>query len=234
MNDLYTRSEAVFGAEGMKKLKKSHVLLFGVGGVGGHCAEALCRSGIGEITLVDSEIFDATNLNRQIFATVETVGEVKVEAAKKRLLSINPLLTVHSKKLFYLPGEDHSPLFEGVDFVIDAIDCIAAKLDIIQTAKEKKIPVISCMGTGNKLDPTQFRISDIYKTNTCPLAREVRNRCRKMGISDLKVVYSEEKSSKTLAGTENGRHIPGSVSFVPGVAGMILAGEVIKELLELC
>lgn len=228
--DFLTRSCAMLGDEKIQKLKRSHVLIFGLGGVGGHAAEALCRGGVGALTLVDAECFDRTNINRQIFATEQTVGIKKVDAAKTRLLEINPNCKIRCFSFFY--GKDESPaeLFEGVDYILDAIDTVAAKLDIIQRAKEKSIPIISCMGTGNKVDPTAFRVADIYKTKTCPLARVIRTSCKKMGIDSLKVVYSEEEPYKAVTTADFGRHAPASVSFVPGVAGMILAGEIIKDL----
>ena len=220
----------MLGNEKTEILKKSHVLVFGLGGVGGHAAEALCRGGIGKLTLVDAERFDRTNINRQIFATEKTIGCEKVAAAKERLLDINPDCEIRTFSFFFGKDEEPEELFCGVDYILDAIDTVSAKVQLIATAKEKNIPIISCMGTGNKLDPTAFRVADIYKTSVCPLARVIRTHCRKMNIPSLKVVYSEEEPCKTVSDQTFGRHAPASVSFVPGVAGMILAGEIIKDL----
>ncbi len=220
----------MLGDRKTEKLKESHVVVFGLGGVGGHAAEALCRCGVGKLTLIDAERYDRTNINRQIFATEKTVGVEKVEAAKERLLEINPLCEIRCFSFFY--GKDNTPdgLFDGADYILDAIDTVAAKVELIRIANEKNIPIISCMGTGNKLDPTAFRVADIYKTKVCPLARVIRGQCKKLGIPSLKVVYSEEEPCRIVSEDSHGRHAPASVSFVPGVAGMILAGEIIKDL----
>lgn len=234
MSDFLTRSRRMLGDDAIEKLKKSHVLIFGLGGVGGHAAETLVRGGIGCVTLVDSERFDLSNCNRQIFATEKTVGFEKTLVAKERLETINPKCKINTETFFF--GKDPCPigLFDGVDYILDAIDTVSSKIQLIREADQRKIPIISCMGTGNKLDPTAFRVSDIYKTNTCPLARAVRSECKKIGIRRLKVVYSEELPHPSAICNENGRNVPGSVSFVPGVAGMILAGEIIKDLTGIC
>ena len=220
----------MLGDEKVEKLKKSHVMIFGLGGVGGHAAETLCRGGIGKLTLIDSECYDKTNINRQIFATEKTVGKEKAIAAKERLLEINPSCEIRCFSFFY--GKDSEPdaLFSGVDYILDAIDTVSAKMQLIKKATENNIPIISCMGTGNKLDPTAFRVADIYETKVCPLARVIRGRCKKLHIPALKVVYSEEEPYRIVSEDTHGRHAPASVSFVPGVAGMILAGEIIKDL----
>lgn len=232
MKELFSRTEAMLGNDKLALLQQSHVLVFGLGGVGGHAAETLCRCGIGSLTLVDSEKFDLSNCNRQIFATQNTVGQLKTSAAKERLLSINPDCTIRTFSFFY--GKDPTPdrLFDGVDYVLDAIDTVCAKMMLIEEAKKRNIPIISCMGTGNKLDPTQFKVADIKKTKVCPLARVIRAECKKRGIDKLKVIYSEEEPVSVTLGNDHGRHAPGSVSFVPGVAGMILAGEIIKDIIK--
>lgn len=232
MKELFSRTEAMLGEDKLILLQQSHVLVFGLGGVGGHAAETLCRGGIGSLTLVDCEKFDLSNCNRQIFATQSTVGKSKASTAKERLLSINPNCKITSHSLFY--GKDPTPdgLFDGIDYILDAIDTVSAKMMLIEEAKKRNIPIISCMGTGNKLDPTQFRVSDIKKTKVCPLARVIRLECKKRGIDKLKVVYSEEEPISVSINNEHGRHAPGSVSFVPGVAGMIMAGEIIKDIIK--
>ncbi len=232
--DFQERTRAMLGETGVEKLNQSHVAVFGLGGVGGHAAETLCRAGIGKLTLIDSECYDLSNCNRQIFATLDTVGKKKTEAAKERLEKINPNCKILPYSFFY--GKDPLPenLFDGVDYILDAIDTVSAKLSLIETAKEKNIPIICSMGTGNKLDPTAFCISDLSKTSVCPLARVMRAECKKRGLKNIKVLYSKEEPISAIAEEKNGRRAPGSISFVPGVAGMILAGEVIKDLIGLC
>ncbi len=234
MNDFYKRSLPLLGEKGIQTLKESHVAIFGLGGVGGHAAEALCRSGVGKLTLVDSECFELSNCNRQIFATSKTVGQKKTQSATERLLEINPQCQIRTFDLFYSAENDDVTIFSGVDYILDAIDTVSSKILLINRAKELNIPVISCMGTGNKLDPTAFRVADLFQTKVCPLARVMRAECKKRGIHSLKVVYSEEEPKNTVFETSPGRHAPGSVSFVPGVAGMILAGEIIKDLCQIC
>lgn len=232
MEEIFSRCELMLGKEAMEKLKNSRVAVFGIGGVGGHAAEALVRSGIGAIDLIDNDVVSKSNINRQMFATISSVGELKVEAARKRLLDINPDIKIKCHNVFYLPENSDDFDFSGYDYIIDAIDTVSAKIDIIMKAKEKNIPVISSMGAGNKLDATRFEVSDIYKTSVCPLARVMRKAMKDRGVSDLKVVYSKEepaKKSEKVFG-ENGKPIPGSVAFVPSVVGLIMAGEVIKDL----
>lgn len=232
MNELFSRTEAMLGPDKLALLQNANVLVFGLGGVGGHAAETLCRGGIGGLYLVDSEKFDLSNCNRQIFATQNSINIEKTQAAKERLLSINPNCRIKTYSLFY--GKDSTPedLFNDVNYILDAIDTVSAKMMLIREAKKRNIPIISCMGTGNKLDPTQFRVCDIKKTKVCPLARVIRAECKKNGIENLKVVYSEEEPQSVFINSNYGRHIPGSVSFVPGVAGMIMAGEIIKDIIK--
>ncbi|MBQ3076000.1 MAG: tRNA threonylcarbamoyladenosine dehydratase [Clostridia bacterium] len=232
MDTIFSRTAAMIGEDKLNQLKKSHVLIFGLGGVGGHAAETLCRGGVGALSLVDSEAYESSNCNRQIFATSLTIGQAKTEAAKDRLLSINPDCKIRTFPIFW--GKDPVPetLFDKVDYVLDAIDTVSSKILLIEEAKKRNIPIISCMGTGNKLDPTQFKICDIKKTKVCPLARVIRTECKKRGIEHLKVLYSEEIPISACVDSNGGRHAPGSVSFVPGVAGMILAGEIIKDIIK--
>ena len=220
------RTELLLGKGGVLRLKAARVAVFGIGGVGGHCAEALVRSGIGAVDLFDADVFVESNLNRQLFATRDTLGEKKVEAAQRRLLSIFPEVKVTAHDLFVLPENIDSIDFSAFDYVVDAIDTVAGKVAIIEAARKCGVPVISSMGAGNKLDPTAFRIADIEKTRVCPLARAVRTLLRKKGIRGVKAVYSEElPAEKRAEGSATG-----SVAFVPSVAGLILAGEVIKDI----
>ena len=231
----FSRTALLFGEEAMEKLKKSRVAVFGVGGVGGYCVEALARSGVGTIDLIDDDTVNITNLNRQIIATHETLGMYKVDAAKARILSINPAAKVHTHKTFYLPETAGQFDFRDFDYVVDAIDTVTGKLMLVQAAKEAGTPVISCMGAGNKLDPTAFEVADISKTSVCPLARIMRKALGKRGIKHLKVVYSKELALTPAPAEEEDsahpkRQTPGSNAFVPAVAGLILAGEVVKDL----
>ena len=231
----FSRTALLFGEEAMEKLKASTVAVFGIGGVGGYCVEALARSGVGTLHLIDDDTVNITNLNRQIIATHETIGMDKVEAAKQRILSINPKAVVHTHKTFYLPETAGEFDFTRYDYVVDAIDTVTGKLMLVQAAKEAGTPVISCMGAGNKLDPTAFEVADISKTSMCPLARIMRKELGKRGIKHLKVVYSQEEALSPTGWEEEAaalgkRQIPGSVAFVPGAAGLSLAGEVIKDL----
>lgn len=230
----FERTELIFGSDAMETLKNSRVAVFGIGGVGGHTAEALVRSGIGAIDLIDNDEVCVSNINRQIFATVSTVGQLKTESAKKRLLDINPdcKITVHN--IFFMPETSEMIDFSQYDYVVDAIDTVTGKTEIIMCAEKAGIPVISSMGAGNKLDPTAFEVSDIYKTSVCPLARTMRHEMKKRGIKKLKVVYSKEQPfipPERLS--ESGKRIPASNAFVPSVAGLIIAGEVIKDLMGL-
>ena len=236
----YSRTQFLLGAEAMERLKNAHVAVFGLGGVGGYVVEALARSGIGTLTLVDHDTISTTNINRQILATQETVGKDKAEAAANRVLAIHPEIRVIPRKTFYLPDTAGEFDFTEYDYVVDAIDTVTGKLMLVQAAKAAGTPIISSMGTGNKLDPTAFRVGDISETSVCPLARIIRKECKKRGIGKLKVVYSTEDPIKTQlppddpawAELPEGRNaLPGSVCFVPAVAGMIIAGEVIKDII---
>ena len=235
----YSRTRFLLGENVMQKLKNAHVAVFGLGGVGGYVVEALARSGIGTLTLVDHDTVSISNINRQILATAETIGMDKTTAAAQRVHAINPEIRVIPRKIFYLPDTADQFDFTEYDYVVDAIDTITGKLMLIQDANAAGTPIISSMGTGNKLDPTAFQVADIYETSVCPLARIVRKECKKRGIKQLKVVYSTEEPIKTAlpendpawAELPEGRNaLPGSVCFVPAVAGMILAGEVLKDL----
>ena len=222
--DQFTRTRMLLGNEEVDRLQKSAVLLFGIGGVGGFTCEALARAGVGRIHIVDKDVVDVTNINRQIIATHDTVGRPKVDVMKERLLSINPDIQVEATECFYLPDRAAEFDFGAYDYVIDAIDNVSAKLSIICESKAAGTPVISSMGTGNKLDPTRFEIADIHKTSVCPLAKVIRKGLKDRGIKDVKVLYSREEPVRT------GLRTPASVSFVPSVAGLIIAGEVIKDL----
>ena len=228
----FHRSELLLGADAMERLSASRVAVFGVGGVGGYAAEALARSGIGTLDLIDNDTVSATNLNRQIIALHSTVGQYKTEVAAARIRDICPDITVNVHNCFYLPETADQFDFSQYDFVIDAIDTVKGKIGIVMQAKEAGVPVISSMGAGNKLDPTAFRVADLYQTKVCPLARVMRYELKKRGVRSLKVVYSEEVPIQPAASDEvtQKRNVPGSVAFVPSVAGLIIAGEVIKEL----
>ena len=229
MSDKFSRTEMLLGKENIDKLETAHVAVFGLGGVGGHVCEALARCGIGEFTLFDNDTVAESNLNRQIIATVDTIGMAKCEAMKNRILSINPNAKVNANQVFYLPeNADDFPL-GSYDYVVDAIDTVSAKIELAVRAEKVGIPIISSMGTGNKLDPTQFKITDIYKTSVCPLARVMRRELKLRNVKSLKVVYSQEMPIKPNI-LEEGKRTPGSTSFVPSVAGLIIASEVIKDL----
>lgn len=230
--DRFERTELLFGKDGMDKLKNARVAVFGVGGVGGYVVEALARSGIGAIDLIDNDTVNLTNINRQIIATEKTLGRYKVDAAKDRIADINPECEVKTHKVFFLPENANTFDFSVYDYVVDAIDTVTGKKEIILRAKAAGVPVISSMGAGNKLDPSAFKVADIYRTSVCPLAKIIRSICRKNGIDSLKVVYSEEMplKHKCEIDTDGKKPVPGSVSFVPPVVGLIIAGEVIKDL----
>lgn len=237
MDSQFSRTGLLLGEAAMERLQNARVAVFGIGGVGGYAVEALCRSGIGTLDLFDHDTVSLTNLNRQIIATHDTVGQLKVEAAKARILSINPNAVVHTHPVFYTPDTAEQYDFSRYDYVIDAIDTVTGKLCIIQNAIAADVPVISCMGTGNKLDATALQVTDISKTTCCPLARIMRKELRKRGINHLKVVYSTEEALTPVGAEEEAaalgkRTIPGSTAFVPGAAGLILAGEVIRDLLK--
>lgn len=224
--DRFQRTRMLIGDEALQKLENSKVLVFGVGGVGGYVCEALARAGVGKIDIVDKDVVDITNINRQIIATTNTIGMDKVDVCRDRMQSINPNLECEARKRFYLPETAEEFDFEKYDYIVDAVDNVTAKIDIICRAKLAETPVISCMGTGNKLDPTAFHIADIEKTKVCPLAKVVRKELRNRGVKGVKVLYSEEEPAKT------GIRTPASISFVPSVAGLIIAGEVIKDLIK--
>ena len=235
MHEQFFRTAMLLGEEAMAKLQNARVAVFGIGGVGGYTVEALARAGIGALDLIDSDCVSLSNINRQILATHSTVGMPKVEAAKARVLDINPSLKVTTWPVFYTPETADQFDFTQYDYIVDAIDTVTGKLALVERAAEAGTPIICCMGTGNKLDPTRFEVADISKTSMCPLARVMRKELGKRGIKHLKVVYSQEEAL-TPAGAEEEmkalgkRQIPGSVSFVPGAAGLILAGEVIKDI----
>ena len=232
MSNQFSRTELLIGKEGIKKLQNSKVVVFGIGGVGSYVVEGLARAGIGEFILIDKDIVDETNINRQIIATTKTVGMPKVEVSKQRILEINPNAKVETYKEFFMP-ESKDFFDEKTDYVIDCIDTITAKIEIIVRAKKHNIPVISSMGTGNKLNPTEFEIADIYCTSICPLAKVMRKELKQRGIESLKVVYSKEEPIKTNTfDEETNKQIPGSISFVPSVAGLIIASEVIKDIIK--
>ena len=246
----FSRTELLLGKEAMEKLSSSRVAVFGIGGVGGYVCEALVRSGVGHFDLVDDDKVCLTNLNRQIIATRKTVGQYKTDVMKERILDINPDAEVRVYKCFFLPENADEFPFEEYDYIVDAVDTVTAKIELVMKAQEKNVPIISSMGAGNKLDGSMFRVADIYKTKVCPLAKVMRRELKKRGIEKLKVVYSEEMPTRPIEDmaiscrtncicppgakhkcTER-RDIPGSVAFVPSVAGLIIAGEVIKDLCE--
>ena len=235
MNEQFLRTAMLLGEDAVEQLQKARVAVFGIGGVGGYTVEALARSGIGQLDLVDSDTVSRSNINRQILATHSTVGLPKVEAAKARVLDINPECIVRTHQVFYTPETADSFDFRDYDYIVDAIDTVTGKLCIIQRAIDAGVPVISCMGTGNKLDASALQVADISKTTICPLARIMRKELRKRGINHLKVVYSTEEALTPVGAEEEAaalgkRTIPGSTAFVPGTAGLIIAGEVIKDL----
>ena len=231
MPEQFSRTELLLGHEAMEKLAGSRVAVFGIGGVGGYVVEALARSGVGALDLVDNDKVALSNINRQIIATMKTVGMDKVYAAKERILDINPDCKVSTYKTFYMPDTADQFDFTKYDYVVDAIDTVTGKLTIIENAKKAGVPVISSMGAGNKLDASAFEVADLYKTSVCPLAKVMRRECKKRGIRSLKVVYSKEEPVKSSAVlSEGGRNIPGSIAFAPSSAGLVIAGEVIKDL----
>ena len=230
MDAYRSRTALLLGEDAMRTLARARVAVFGIGGVGSYAVEALARTGIGSLDLIDGDVIDATNLNRQLPATCETVGRDKAAVAAERVALIAPDCAVTPHKLFFGP-DDHGDLdLSSFDYVIDAIDTVSSKLDLIITAQALGVPIISSMGAGNKLDPTAFRVADLYQTSVCPLAKVMRRECRKRGVERLKVVFSTEEPIRPDTPAE-GRPVPGSVAFVPSVAGLILAGEVIKDLI---
>ena len=235
MNEQFLRTAMLLGGEAIEKLQKARVAVFGIGGVGGYTVEALARAGIGRIDVIDNDTVSMSNINRQILATHSTVGIPKVEAAKKRILDINPNCDVVTHQVFYTPETEGQFEFSQYDYIVDAIDTVTGKLALVQNAHAVGTPIICCMGTGNKLDASAFQVADISKTSMCPLARIMRKELGKRGIKHLKVVYSQEEALTPTGWEEEAallgkRQIPGSVSFVPGAAGLILAGEVIKDI----
>ena len=248
MLNQFSRTQLLLGADGMEKLFHARVAVFGIGGVGGYTVEALARSGIGALDLIDDDKVCLTNLNRQIFATRKTVGQYKVDVAEQRILEINPDAAVHTYKTFYTPQTAGRFDFTQYDYVVDAIDTVTGKLALVEQAQKAGVPIISCMGAGNKMDPTAFEVTDIYKTSMCPLARIMRQELRKRGVKRLKVVYSREPAMTpvddmtiscrthcicppgTARKCTQRRQVPGSNAFVPAVAGLIIAAEVVKDL----
>ncbi len=237
MFNQFSRTESLIGKKGLDKLNKSKVAIFGIGGVGSYVLEGLVRAGVGNFILVDNDIVDVTNLNRQIIATKDTIGKAKVEVAKQRILQINPNANVEIYQEFFMPSSN-GILDSSIDYIVDSIDTVTAKIELVVRANKLNISIISSMGTGNKIDPTKFEITDIYKTSVCPLAKVMRKELRDRGIERLKVVYSKEEPIKQNleAHCENGVckvPPPGSISFVPSVAGLIIAGEVVKDLISM-
>lgn len=240
MLNQFSRTELLFGSEALAELKKAHVAVFGIGGVGGHVVEALARSGVGSFDLIDNDTVAITNINRQIIATLDTVGQPKVEAMRQRILSINPEAEITLHQCFFLPENKDEFDFSKYDYVVDAVDTVAAKIAIVLAAKEADVPVISSMGAGNKVNPAMFEVADIYKTSIDPLARVMRQAMKKHHIKKLKVVYSkelpllqvDELKAECHAEAPKRRALPGSNAFCPSVAGLIIASEVIKELVD--
>lgn len=226
MSDRFSRTELLLGEEAMNKLQQAHVAVFGIGGVGGYVVEALARCGVGKLDLIDNDKVCLSNINRQIIATEDTLDKYKVDVMKDRILSINPNAEVNTYKCFYLPDNAHQFNFTRYSYVADAIDTVTAKIELVMQAQKAGVPIISSMGTGNKLNPTALEIADIYETSVCPLAKVMRRELRKRGIENLKVLYSKEEPIKHA----QGHLIPGSTSFVPSAAGLIIASEIVKDI----
>ena len=222
------RTALLIGDENVEKLSKTKIIVYGIGGVGSFAVEGLIRAGVENIVIVDNDVISPSNLNRQIHATIPNIGKLKIECMKERILSINPNVKVEAYIPDDIQGGEEFLIDNTITYVVDAVDTVTTKLKLIKRAKEQNIPIISCMGTGNKLDPTQFEIEDIYKTSVCPLAKVIRKEVKKMGIEHLKVLYSKEEPKKH----EKESRVPDSISFVPSVAGMIIAGEVIKDIIS--
>ena len=229
MLNQFSRTELVVGKDGVEKLNNIKIAIFGLGGVGSFALEGLVRAGIGNLVLIDNDCVELTNLNRQILATHKTIGKPKVEIAKQRILDINPNANVEIHQEFFMP-ETEGILDDSIDYIVDCIDTVTAKIELVVRAERLNIPIISCMGTGNKLEPTRFEVADIYKTSICPLAKVMRKELRNRGVKKLKVVYSKEEPIKSNKKDRN--QVPGSISFVPSVAGLIIAGEVVKTILN--
>ena len=248
MENQFERTSLIIGKDGVKKLNKSKVAVFGIGGVGSYVVEGLVRAGIENFILVDNDVVSVSNINRQIIATTKTVGRPKVEVEKERILEINPNAKVETYQTFFMPDTE-GIIDDSIDYIVDCIDTVTAKIELVVRANKLNIPIISSMGTGNKLDPTKFEVSDIYKTSVCPLAKVMRKELKQRGINKLKVVYSKEEPIKKYVVEEDSidninnnnndnnkekqkKNIPGSISFVPSVAGLIIAGEVVKDIIE--
>jgi tRNA A37 threonylcarbamoyladenosine dehydratase len=238
MEEQFSRTELLIGSNGIEKLKKSTVAVFGVGGVGSYTVEALARAGVGSLVLIDKDDVSVSNINRQIHSTHKTVGRSKVEVMKERVLDINPSINVKVFNEFYMPDNSSHMIDTSYSYIVDAVDTVTAKVDLVMKAKELNIPIISAMGAANKLDPTKFEVTDIYKTSVCPLAKVMRKELKARGIKKLKVVYSKEEAIKIELPksmeeeiTPGKKHIPGSISFVPSVMGLIIAGEVVKDII---
>ena len=225
MTEKFTRTENLIGKNKLNILQNSHIAVFGIGGVGGYVTEALIRAGVGKIDIIDNDTVSESNINRQIIATTKNIGKYKVDVMKERILDINPDATVNAYNTLYLPNTADQFNFSKYDYVVDAVDNVTAKIELVLRANNSNVPIISSMGTGNKLDPTAFEVSDIYKTEVCPLAKVMRTELKKRGVKKLKVVYSKEKPVTN-------QRPPASISFVPSVAGLILASEVIKDIIK--
>ncbi len=232
MQEQFSRMALLLGNKAVEELQNKKVAIFGLGGVGSYVAEGLARGGIGHFLLIDHDTVDITNINRQLIATMDTIGQYKVELVKKRILAINPQAIVETYPIFYKAEDETIPLDKTIDYMVDAIDTVSAKISLIEVAKKIEVPIICSMGTGNKLDPTKFEIADIAKTSVCPLAKVIRKELKKRNITKVKVLYSKEEPIKGLEVEGNKKTTPGSVSFVPSVAGLIIAGEVIKDLIR--
>jgi len=234
MPDLFERTELLLGEDGLHKLKDARVAVFGIGGVGGYTVEALARSGVGALDIIDRDVISPSNINRQIIALTDHIGRLKVDVMKERILSINPEAQVKTYSCFYMPDNAKDFDFSQYDYVVDAVDTVTAKIELVLQANEKQIPIISSMGAGNKLNPAGFEVSDIYDTSVCPLARVMRRELKKREILSLKVVYSKEKAMtpKKIISDDTKRVIPGSIAFVPACAGLIMAGEVVMDLVN--
>ena len=232
MQGKFDRTIALLGAENFNKIENATVIVYGIGGVGSFVVEGLVRSGIGHIILVDNDKISITNINRQIHATMETIGQKKVEVMRERVLKINPEIRIEIYNAQDLEEEENL-INKNIDYVVDAVDTVATKLKLIEKAKKENVKIISCMGTGNKLDPTKLEIADIHKTTVCPLARVIRKELKKRNIKNVKVLYSKEEPRKVDCKNEDGKAVPASISFVPSVAGLIIAGEVIKDICQI-
>jgi len=232
MLNQFSRTELLIGKEGLEKLSKAKVAIFGIGGVGSFVVEGLVRAGIGKFVLVDNDVISESNLNRQIHALDTTIGKYKVDVMKERILQINPNAQVETSREFFMPDSETNLINKTLDYIVDAVDTVTAKIEIVMQAEKLNIPVISSMGTGNKLDPTKFEVTDINKTSVCPLAKVMRKELRVREIKKLKVVYSKEEPIKSKIENNKPKQVPGSISFVPSVAGLIIASEVVKDLIK--